>query len=554
MTVQRGWRVLALSAAWFSFSCSSSDGPPEAETRAPDDYTEASARLFDPERRFEVELEIDPGEWRKLGSEGRGLSAASCDRANTAPDPLEYTWFHASAIIDGEPLDDIAVRKKGFLGSLSVTRPSVRIGFDTFQKGREWSGMEKLTLNNNRQDPSMIRQCTTYFLFRRAGVPAPRCTFAHVTVNGDELGTYSHVEGVTRRFLRAHFGDDSGQLYEGQGGDFLSTGWGGFEPKTAAAEADSSDLERVREALLADESERLSALESVIDLDAYLTYWAMEALTAHWDSYSTTRNNYLLYDDPGTGFHFIPWGTDATLDEAGLVQDARPQSISADSDLSRALFTLPEARERYVKRVRELLDAIWDEDEILAEVDRAAALLPDSDPDAVESIREFVLRRREVVTAELDAGPEPLPVSRICFAPGGSISGTFRGVVGDSDDPGAFELVVDGAKLDLTEASVTGTTVQVAGPPGPGVELRATDAAGAAIRVQLQIERRLFAPGALPLHALSDLAFVTGIPAAGSPLPFQFVSDGSITLDAAGTAPGEAVAGAFEGRLYALRQ
>jgi hypothetical protein len=37
-----------------------------------------------------------------------------------------------------------------------------------------------MTLNNNKQDPSAIHQCLGYAVFADAGVPAPRCNFAHV--------------------------------------------------------------------------------------------------------------------------------------------------------------------------------------------------------------------------------------------------------------------------------------------------------------------------------------------------------------------------------------
>ncbi len=35
-----------------------------------------------------------------------------------------------------------------------------------------------------------------YKLFNDAGVQAPRCSFAKVTVNGEYLGLYSNVESI----------------------------------------------------------------------------------------------------------------------------------------------------------------------------------------------------------------------------------------------------------------------------------------------------------------------------------------------------------------------
>ncbi|GIS62194.1 MAG: hypothetical protein CM1200mP2_44190 [Planctomycetaceae bacterium] len=70
-----------------------------------------------------------------------------------------------------------------------------------------------------------------YAFFNRAGSPACRCALARVTVNGKNLGIYSHVETVNKPLLRRGFGDDRGTLYEGTVTDFHE-GWeGSFEKK-----------------------------------------------------------------------------------------------------------------------------------------------------------------------------------------------------------------------------------------------------------------------------------------------------------------------------------
>ena len=54
-----------------------------------------------------------------------------------------------------------------------------------------------------------------YALFRAAGLVAPRCNHAHVVVNGQDLGIYTHVEAIKKPFLARHFTSDDGNLYEG---------------------------------------------------------------------------------------------------------------------------------------------------------------------------------------------------------------------------------------------------------------------------------------------------------------------------------------------------
>ena len=70
--------------------------------------------------------------------------------------------------------------------------------------------MDRMTLNNSVQDPSMVNTCLAYEVFAAAGNPAPRCNFANVTVNGMELGLYVHVEELKKPFLARHFDSAAG--------------------------------------------------------------------------------------------------------------------------------------------------------------------------------------------------------------------------------------------------------------------------------------------------------------------------------------------------------
>ena len=65
-----------------------------------------------------------------------------------------------------------------------------------------------------------------------AGLPAPRCNMARVSMNGDDLGIYVNVEPVKKKFLRENFSDDEGDLYEGTITDFTRAWYSTFESKT----------------------------------------------------------------------------------------------------------------------------------------------------------------------------------------------------------------------------------------------------------------------------------------------------------------------------------
>lgn len=188
--------------------------------------------LFPSDRLLDVQITMTDSDWSKVRYQVRTRETALAANRRTKPGQHPYSYVDATVVIDGVTLSDVGVRKKGFLGSQSTTRPSLKIKLDHKTKGRHIGGLEVLTLNNNRQDTGLISQFMGYGLFNAAGSPASRCAYARVTVNGNDLGIYSHVETVREPLLQREFGSDQGTLYEGTVVDFYP-GWeGSFEKKT----------------------------------------------------------------------------------------------------------------------------------------------------------------------------------------------------------------------------------------------------------------------------------------------------------------------------------
>ena len=77
-----------------------------------------------------------------------------------------------------------------------------------------------------------MNQFLCYDLFDRAGAPGSRCGYARITVNGKNLGVYSHVESVRKQLLKREFGSSKGTLYEGTVVDFYEDWEGSFDRKT----------------------------------------------------------------------------------------------------------------------------------------------------------------------------------------------------------------------------------------------------------------------------------------------------------------------------------
>ncbi|MFT5359526.1 MAG: spore coat protein H, partial [Polyangiales bacterium] len=243
--------------------------------------------VYDPERVLEIAVELPPASWATLRSQSRSLVQTLSGDCLAGPFDQPFSWFEGSVTIDGEEFERVDVRKKGFIGSLSTERPGLKLDLGEYVEDQRYSGVRRFTLNNSVSDPSVVRQCLGYALFAQAGIPSPRCNFAHVTVNGEDLGLYVNVEALKGDFLEAGFGTRDGNFYEGTLSDFTTEMVTTFEPKNNEEITERSDIMPVVAALqIEDDAAMLTALEAVVDVDAFINFWAMESLTEHTDGYN----------------------------------------------------------------------------------------------------------------------------------------------------------------------------------------------------------------------------------------------------------------------------
>jgi len=542
------------------------DAAPEPD---PDPEVDDSDLLFEADRVLEVAIEMAPGDWDELRHQTRDVfTMLEGEDCLAEPFGSPFTYFEATVAVDGETRARAGVRKKGLLGSLSEDRPSLKIDFEEYVQDNELHALEKMTLNNAISDPALVRQCLSYSLFAQAGVPAPRCNFARVSVNGQDLGVYVHLESVGKRFLARHYDDPEGNLYEGSLSDFRD-GWvGSFEQKTNETEDPSRvDLEAVTRSLDAPDEELASSLAGVVDVDQFTTFWAMEILAAHVDGYSANANNFFAYADPATGrFSFFPWGTDATF---WAVDPFGPghASVWATGVLAYRLYQNRDTRAAYHARLRELLDTVWHEDAIVAEIDRMEDLLlghvdAAGQPDfrrAVEEVRNYVRGRRAAILGEIDDGVGPeweLPLRDApCMVHVGSADGTFEAVWGTAgaEDPfavggaGTIEAEIDAAALEV------GTVTATAGwdPEGSGHALVQVIAAlddGRVIVAHFAVDPAVFVGGLeIDLDITQNVgALVWFDPASGEWGVWGYFFGGRLRLDQASLVEGEPVRGSFQ--------
>ena len=368
--------------------------------------------IFPADRVLDVQITVDPKDWDTIRYQSRNIFEALQESRQHAPLDHPYTYVEASVSIDGVEFPQAGIRKKGFIGSQNSTRPSLKIKLNHIDKEGQIDGLTNLTFNNNQSDVSLISQFMGYGLFNAAGSPAPRCAYAKLTVNGQSLGIYAHVERIRRPLLKRAFGNENGVLYEGTAVDF-NPGWaGGFEHKLGSDEVGRNRIQRLIKVLDSPDKDIELAIGELVDLDSFYTFWAMEGLLSFWDGYSGNRNNFFFYLNPETDkFHFIPWGADSMFEKYSPIRDDRkdPVSVKIQGLIANRLYQLESGRQRYEQALRTIIEQHWDEKALLAETERIEALvkphlaLADFDRDEA---RALVTRQKRWVEWAKSASPE----------------------------------------------------------------------------------------------------------------------------------------------------
>ena len=395
------------------------------------------ASLFSRQHLVKVDIKIAESAWTVLRMQTRSMATA----LSLKPGQKPFTYFRGDVTVNGKTFKSVGIRKKGFIGSLDEKRPSLKIKLNHFDKGdKTIEGLDRLTLNNNRQDRSLASQYLSYDLFDKAGVPAPRCNLAVVTINGRNLGIYSNVEAVKTQFLERNFGTTEGTVFEGTLADFFSDRLARFESKVNKKWSKTHGrkiLQRLSKALEASGPEATKKLDELVDLQEFVTFWAVESLIGFWDGYSGNQNNYFVYAAEGSKIQFIPWGVDAAFSNRRFgFRRNRYKSVFAKGLLANRLNHDPATREMYQFVLDSVMDEAWNEDALLADLVRLESLVRDhvhprqqNFREGLAQVRQFIQNRRGEIEAETSDGAIAVqnntqrPMHTVAV---GKISGSFK--------------------------------------------------------------------------------------------------------------------------------
>ncbi|MEO9569822.1 MAG: CotH kinase family protein [Polaribacter sp.] len=228
-----------------------------------------------------------------------------------------------------------------------ILKLSFKLDFDEFEddypqiNNQRFYGFKKLSLKNNYDDDSMLREKVATDVFRNAGLAASHTAFYTLYVDhGDGpqyFGLYTLVEEVDDTVTETQFSSDEGNLYkpDGDAATFESGSYDEDEyvKKNNEDEADFSDVQSLLSIIndgsrTSDPATWRANLDAIFDTDVFLKYLAVNGIVQNWDTYGRMTHNYFLYNNPDTNkLTWIPWDNNEAL-QTGKMGGSLPLNFS----------------------------------------------------------------------------------------------------------------------------------------------------------------------------------------------------------------------------------
>jgi CotH kinase protein len=289
--------------------------------------------LFDPRSALSIILEMSQTTWNQIA--GEQPVGGPCAFAQS-PTIDRYNWYQTDATLKTEggtnmqhTYPQIGIKKKSFCGSLDSTKPSLTLNLDKTNNANTAPALAQLgtvhlSLENAKQSPDLFSACAAYYVFRTMGIPASMCSFAALYRRDGAnppvfLGIYVLTEAIKKDFFQrrpAIANVVNGSLYELEvPDDFTPVTVGQLQPNWSAT-ANQDFLFAINQV----QNLPTTALQKILDLPPFITFWASEIFLKDWDGYTNNRNNTCVCDGPQatqtitqTRFRFIPHGPDQVV-------------------------------------------------------------------------------------------------------------------------------------------------------------------------------------------------------------------------------------------------
>lgn len=308
---------------------------------------------------------------------------------------IEYVYVHAELEFEGNTVKDVGVRYKGggtFLESRDSQKKPLKISLGKHVQGQKVAAVSKFNLANCTTDASYMNEVLAHRLYRDAGVPSPRTTYARVfvTVPGEYdrefFGLYSLVENVDKHFAKDAIGVEGGAIFKPVTPNlfaYLGHDWKHYnqtyDPKgKPTSEQLRRMVELCRFVTYADDTEFADQVASYVDLDNLARYMAVMVYLSDFDGILGPGQNFYMHLHPETNkFSFIPWDQDRSFGQFRGTEEQREQlSIhrpwQGNVRFLERIYKVEAFKTQYLARLDEFSKTIFQPERFAQQIDTIA--------------------------------------------------------------------------------------------------------------------------------------------------------------------------------------
>lgn len=273
-------------------------------------------------------------------------------------------------------LDSIGVRYKGnssYTESGASPKKPFKFKFDAFREEQTFFGMSKLSFTNNVKDPSYMRESIAYALARKYE-PAPRTSYAKISLEGEYIGLYTQVEQVDTLFLDKYserLGNSDGNLFKASsdGGILIYRGadqtdyYNEYEIQTNKVINDWSRFVEMIDVLNNSSDEDFAEeISEYLDMESCIRYLAFCQVLSHFDSYLGSSRNFYFYENSDNGrFTMLIWDVDRSFGGFSngwdvIEADIANVNCSTDKPLTRRILANDSLKQVYFSYIDEMIN------------------------------------------------------------------------------------------------------------------------------------------------------------------------------------------------------
>ena len=282
--------------------------------------------VFNQNEVLRIDLVIGEDEWETMQNDLKANLGSSTGGQGGRPGmggggtlvEFDPVWVPCSVFFEGTEWYKVGVRYKGNSSLNSVYssgngKLSFKLDFDQYESeypaitDQRFYGFKQLSLKNNFDDASFVREKVASDLFRDFGLASSQTAFYTVYVDNGSgpqyFGLYTLVEQVDDTVLSNQYADGSGNCYKPDG-DAASFASGTYDETEMVKQnnedlADYSDVYALYQAInnplrTSDLDAWKATLENSLDIDIFLKWLAAKTTIQNWDTYVNNAHHYIF--------------------------------------------------------------------------------------------------------------------------------------------------------------------------------------------------------------------------------------------------------------------